>query len=119
MRLLILAALNGWNVQEGYAPRYAPGVMEQVARNRDMPRVSCMISSPKLPLGSWVYVWGVRSRVLRYCRITDVSAPRDAQRHIRTGRIVELGYTAALAICGAEYINSQSKECPVIVISEY
>jgi hypothetical protein len=116
IRILTMAALMGWAVQEGFAPRYAPGVMETVARNRDMPRVGCMISSPTLPLGSWVYVWGVRSKVLRHCRITDVSAPKDRQRHIRTQRIAELSFDAALAICGVEYIDSQSKECPILVI---
>jgi len=108
----------GWHVQEGFAPRYAPGVMEAVARNRDMPRVGCMISSPTLPLGSWVYVWGVRGGVLRHCRITDVSAPKDRRRHIRTGRIAELGYPEARDICGIEYINGSSAECPILVISE-
>lgn len=118
LRLLVWASLMGWQVQEGYAPRYAKNVMEQVARNRDMPRVGCMISSPTLPLGSWVYVWGVRSQVLRHCRITDVSAPKDKERHMRTKRIAELSFDAALGICGIEYIDSQSKECPILVISE-
>ena len=118
IRLLTLAALMGWNVSEGFAPRYAPHVMEQVARNRGMPRVGCMISSPTLPLGSWVYVWGVRSGVLRHCRITDVSKSEDRKRHIRTKRIVELSFDAALEICGIEYIDSQSKECPVLVIGK-
>lgn len=118
IRLLVLAALMGWDVQEGYAPRYSKNLMEQVARNRDMPIVGCMISSPTLPLGSWAYVYGKRTHVLRYCRITDTSAPKDKQRHIRTKRIAELGYNEALSICGVEYINGSSKECPILLISE-
>jgi hypothetical protein len=108
----------GWSVQEGYAPRYAKGVMARVSINRGMPIVGCMISSPTLPLGSWVYVYGRRTRALRYCRITDVSAPKDRERHIRTRRIAELGYPEALSICGVEYINGSSIECPIIVIAE-
>ena len=116
IRILALAITLGWDVQEGFGPRYGPGVMERVSRNRDMPLVGCMISSPTLPLGSWAYVYGVRSKVLRYCRITDVSQDVDRARHIRTKRIAELSFEVAKSICG--HTTEPSIDCPIIVISE-
>lgn len=114
--LYIALALLGGDSMEGYAPRYSPGVMERVADIRQMAHAECMVSSAYYPIGTEVYVWGKRTYTLRKCIVTDVSAPKDKARHRKTKRIIELGYTEALDICGKKYINSASKECPVIVI---
>ena len=37
VELYIALALLGGEEMSGYAPRYAPGVMERVSRNRDLP----------------------------------------------------------------------------------
>ena len=114
-RLLMLVAALGGTVTQGYAPHYAPGVMERVAHVRQMERVGCMVSSPTLPLGTWMYIYGSRTGALRYCRVTDVSHPRDKARHLRTGRIVELDYPNTLALCGST--KDRPERCPVIVVT--
>lgn len=116
----------GGVVQHGYAPYYSRGGMEVVSRNRDLPFVGCMVSSPVYDVGEWVVIYGVNTdRALR-CRITDVSDPTvkcnaagrcesDQQRHIRTKRVTELSYEAALALCGARAMRELPEGCPIIV----
>jgi len=116
LRLLTLLALLGGEMVEGYAPRYSPGVMERVARTRDLPLVGCMVSSPTYPIGTWLYLYGTNTRTLRYCRVTDVSAPKDRARHLRTRRVVELGYTEAQALCGEAAMDDPPTACPVVVV---
>ena len=108
------AALTGAQVQSGYGPHYARGVMERVSANRDMPMVECMVSSPVYEVGAWVWVYGTRTGVLLHCRVTDVSHPRDVERHKRTGRIAELGWQNTKALCGAT--NERVVDCPILVV---
>lgn len=115
-QLLLLVALWGGEVHTGYAPRYSPGVMERVARNRDVPLVDCMVSSPRYPIGTWLHILGQNTNTELYCRVTDVSAERDRARHLRTRREVELGYTEALRLCGKQHINHRPEQCPVVVV---
>lgn len=117
LRLLVLAALNGWKVSEGYAPRYNQGVMGSVADIRGLQRVGCMVSSPIVGIGEWVYVWGVNTGVLMYCKVVDTSEEIDRARHIRSGWWVETSFENALALCG--HLNERPRKCPVIVVSEY
>jgi hypothetical protein len=115
-RILLAVVLYGGEVMSGVAPRYSKGVMERVSRNRDLPLAGCMVSSPYYDVGEWVLVYGVNTdRALR-CRITDVSHPRDRARHIRTRRVTELSYEAALALCGRKHINHRPEQCPVTVV---
>ena len=116
IQLYILLALAGGESMDGYAPRYDPGVMERVARTRHMDAVPCMVSSPYYPVGTWVYVWSQNKKLLRHCRVTDVSAPQDAPRHKRTKRIIELRYEQAIELCGHEYLHSRPETCPVTVV---
>lgn len=116
INILIALAMLGGESMDGYAPRYSPGLMERVARNRHMAIVPCMVSSPYYGVGTWVYVWSHNKQILRHCRVTDVSAPQDAPRHKRTRRIVELSYELARELCGHEFINSRPEACPVTVI---
>lgn len=116
INILIALALLGGESMDGYAPRYSPGLMERVAHNRHMAIVPCMVSSPYYPIGTWVYVWSHNRKILRHCRVTDVSAPEDAPRHKRTRRIVELSYELAIELCGREFINSRPEQCPVTVL---
>ncbi len=97
----------------GYAAHYSPGVMERVARKRTMSIVSCMISSPTLLIGTWVYVRGQNTDIILHCRVTDVSAPKDKKRHIRAQLIAELNYGATINICGSTKLAN--KECPVSI----
>ena len=112
--LLVWAALHSAVVECGYAPHYAPGLMSKVAHNRDMPQAACMVSSPTLPIGSWVWVYGQRTGALLRCRVTDVSHPRDRARHLRTRRLVELDYAVTRALCGAT--DEPSAACKVIIV---
>lgn len=116
IQLYILLALHGGESMDGYAPRYAPGVMERVSRNRDLPAVECMVSSPYYEIGTWVWVWGRNTNALERCRITDVSAAKDRERHIRTKRVIEVGYEEARRICGEEHMRDRPEQCPVIVL---
>lgn len=113
--IAVMAAL-GADIHTGYAPRYAPGVMEQVSRNRDMPIVECMVSSPRYPIGTELIVIGLNTQAIEHCRVTDASHPRDQVRHLRTRREVELGYEEARRLCGEQAMQARPEQCPVIVI---
>jgi hypothetical protein len=125
-RILLAVVLYSGEMMSGFAPRYGKGGMELVSHNRDLPLVGCMVSSPYYDVGEWVLVYGYNTdRALR-CRITDVSDPTvkcrngrcesDKARHIRTKRITELSYPAALALCGRKHINHRPEQCPVLVV---
>ena len=114
MRLLSLVAFMGGEVQSGYAPHYSEGLMERLARSRDMASVPCMISSPVYRLGTWVYVYSPKTKALRYCRVTDTSHPKDRERHLKTKRVVELSYEVTTDLCGST--RQPVLDCPVIVI---
>jgi len=110
----VWAALHSAVVECGYAPHYAPGLMSKVAHHRDMPPTACMVSSPTLPLGAWVWVYGQRTGALLRCRVTDVSHPRDKARHLRTGRIAELAYEVTARLCGST--RERVIDCPIVVV---
>lgn len=114
----MLACAMGWTITEGYAPHYAPGVMDRVADIRGLERVDCQVSSPVLGIGNWVYVVGVNTGVVRYCRVTDVSEAIDRLRHIRTRRVVEIGFRLVPVLCSVS-IDEPPEKCPVIVVSEF
>jgi hypothetical protein len=115
IRLYILLGLMGGTVGEYTSPYYAKGVMERVARNRDMPIVPCMIASPTIPIGSWVWVYGRNTGVVRECRVTDTSAQKDRARHIKLRRI-ELSWEAAVSLCGRAAMKDRPEHCPILVI---
>ncbi len=75
-----------------------------------------MVSSPYYGIGTWLYVYGVNTDRLEWCRVTDVSATRDRARHIRTGRVAELGYGEAERLCSAAALNKRPERCPVTVL---
>jgi len=87
--------------------------MQRVAARRGLSTTACMVSSPIYPIGTWLYVYGKRTGALRYCRVTDVSHPRDRQRHIDTDRWVELDYAVTRDICGTT--KGRVVDCGVIV----
>lgn len=117
LRLLMLAALNGWTIREASAPRYNPAVMPGVAIYRKLTLVPCMVSSPIVGISEWVYVYGKNTGALRYCKVVDTSEAIDRARHIRTRRFVEVSYENALIFCG--HTTERPEQCPVIVVSEY
>lgn len=114
MRLLVFVLLHGGIVQSGWAPHYAPGLMEQVARNRGMEQSACMVSSPIYPLGTQLWVYGVKTEALLLCTVVDVSQPRHRQGHIDRRIIVEIGHENTRQLCGT--IRGSVKECPVVTI---
>lgn len=123
--LLYAIALYGGIVQTGVAPRYDPGVMENTARTRGLPLVSCMVSSPTYPIGTKVVIYGYNTDRAALCRVTDESADidttgrnsgeSDRKRHIRLKRFAELGYREAIVICGRQHINDPPSGCPISV----
>jgi hypothetical protein len=114
--ILLAVVLYGGEMMSGFAPRYSPGVMERVARNRGMDVAGCMVSSPFYDIGTRVIVYGPNTDRALSCTVVDVSHPRDRARHIRTKRITELSYPAALALCGRKHINHRPEQCPVVVV---
>jgi len=76
-----------------------------------------MVSSPRYPIGAWIWIYGANTDALLHCRVTDVSHPRDLARHLRTKREVELSYPAALALCGARAMQDRPERCPVVVVN--
>jgi hypothetical protein len=115
-RILLAVVLYGGEMMSGFAPRYSPGLMERVARNRGMDVEGCMVSSPFYDIGTRVIVYGPNTDRALSCTVVDVSHPRDRARHIRTRRITELSYPAALALCGRKHINHRPEQCPVLVV---
>lgn len=99
-----------------YAPHYRPGVMENVASNRGMEIVDCMVSSPIEPLGSWVYIHSLVTGYESWCRVTDTSAPQDRDRHIQKNRMIEFGWSITPQMCGITHVAQEPPEaCPVEV----
>jgi hypothetical protein len=113
-RLLIYAVLHGGVIQSGYAPHYSPRLMARVAQLRDMAPAACMVSSPVWPLGTRLWVYGEKTQALLHCTVTDVSHPRDRERHIRTKRVVELSFEVTEALCGST--KERVIDCPVTVV---
>ena len=79
-----------------------------------MPVVPCMVASPTLPIGSWIWIWGPNTHTLRHCRVTDTSEDRDRARHIRMRR-VELGHSEAISLCGRAAMRDRPEQCKIIV----
>jgi hypothetical protein len=113
-RLLLIVALHGGVVECGWAPHYAKGVMDRVSRNRDMPPVACMVSSPVWPIGTRLWVYGEKTGTLLHCRVTDVSQPRHRKGHIARRIWVELDWAVTEALCGST--RERVIDCPVVVV---
>ena len=113
IQLLIALALAGGETHAGYAPHYAPGLMNKVAARRGLEPAACMVSSPRYPVGAWVYVWGVDTKVLRHCLVADVSHPAHRAGHLARGIEVELSYENAREVCGET--TGPSRDCPIVV----
>lgn len=90
--------------------------MEQVARNRGLPIVDCMIAADGR-IGQWLEVKSRLNGNLERCRITDVCAPRDCGRIRKAGIVVEFGWSAAKRFCGLRrYGEKPPRDCPVEVL---
>jgi hypothetical protein len=73
----------------------------------------CLVSSAYDAIGTRLYVYGRNTGALRLCTVVDVSGPRDRARHRHTGRIIELGYSEALTLCGN---MGKPTDCPIVTI---
>mgnify|MGYP000862327606 FL=1 len=116
IQLYIALALHGGESMDGYAPRYAKGVMERVVKNRDLPYAACNVSSAYYGIGTEVWVVSWTTYQVRRCRVADVSHPRDVARHRRTKRIIESSFVDAKWICGLEHMHDRPERCPVTVL---
>lgn len=115
---LVLSFVNLELTREiwGYAAHYDVGVMERVARVRHMSAVPCMIAGVHIPLGRWVEVVSSKTGKAEFCRVTDVTAPKDIAKMNRRGIIIELGWPAAKRICQLQYVRQEPpRACPVTV----
>lgn len=103
-------------VLTGYAPHYGKGVMERVSRNRKLPLVKCMVSSPYEIIGTWLEVKSLIDQDVLVCRVTDVSADKDRPRHIKKHWAVELDFTSAKILCNIKSVGEKpARACPVEV----
>ena len=123
IQLYIALALHGGESMTGVAPRYAPGVMERVIRVRHLAPAGCNVSSAYYGIGTELWVWSHNTKVVRRCRVADVSNPTkknggesDQERHQRTGKIIEFSYRDARWGCGLAHLNDRPERCPVTVI---
>ena len=116
IQLYIALALHGGESMDGYAPRYAKGVMERVVRHRDLPWAACNVSSAYYPVGTRVWVVSWNTHQVRRCRVADVSGPNDVARHRRTKRIIESSFVDAKWICGLSRMKDRPERCPVTVL---
>src|SRR5574342_69699 len=84
---LLIAVGVGAVRQEGYAARYAKGVMGEVADHRGLAWAPCMgalTSAHEITGQQWEWVLGRRTRVLRRCKVVD--RPRERAGDLRFGR---------------------------------
>ena len=100
-------------MHQGFAPHYSENLMGKVAARRGLSPAACMVSSPRYPVGAWVYVWGVQTKRLRHCKVVDVSAPQHRAGHLARKIEVELSWENARELCGET--TGPSRECPIIV----
>jgi len=113
---LVLALGIGGMHEEGYAARYAPGVMGRVARVRGTAPADCMValtSARRITGRQWVLVVGRRTGVARWCKVVDLPRDEDRQALEERGIIVELDQESARAVCGS--VVDPPKACPVWV----
>ena len=100
----------------GFAAHYRPGLMDQVARRRGMPRVACMVASPHYALGSWVKVRSQKNARLLYCRVTDVPQPYHRARLQQRKIVVELDFKSATLLCNIRRSKQEPpRACPVVL----
>lgn len=113
---LLIAVGVGAVRQEGYAARYAKGVMGEVADHRGLAWAPCMValtSAHEITGQQWVWVLGRRTRVLRRCKVVDLPQDRDRAGLERRRIVVELDHGSARAICGS--VVDPPRRCPVVV----
>jgi hypothetical protein len=113
-------AIGGW--EERITAHYGRTAMDTVLENRQtdyeqgrgpfIPRASCYIAHPTIPLGSWVQVRGRNTGKVRRCVVADVSAPEDRARHIGT-KLIEIDWANTLTICGSRALPN--RKCPSLV----
>lgn len=115
--VLVLAVGIGGVRQEGYAARYAPGVMAKVARVRGIAPVPCMValtSAKRITGRQWVLVIGQWTGAARWCLVVDLPQERDRQALDQRWIVVELDHESARVICGS--VVEPPQQCLVWVI---
>lgn len=110
-KILLILSL-GAQLQTANLAHYSPGLMQKVSRNRHLPIVSCMISSPRHKIGDWVEIYGKNTNKKLRCRVTDTSAPKDKARHLKN-KLIESDYWSAYLLCGSTKLSN--KECPILI----
>lgn len=108
--IVLALGATGWS--EGYATYYRPKLFQAVAANHGMWATACMVADDRAPLGTFVWVQGLRTGARRHCRVTDVSEAVDLRRHLDDG-LSELDYDSAVTICGRRWLQNGWRNCPV------
>jgi len=103
-------------VRPGFAAHYRPGKMEQVAKNRGLPRVKHMAASPHHAIGTWVTAEhptkGIRIKVL----IVDCPQPQHWQRIVNKGIVLEFDFKTAQMLYNIKRVNQKApRDCPIVV----
>lgn len=128
MAVLVVIANISYGIPErtvkyrnAHATTYAPGLMAQASRNRGLPIVKCMVSSPfhSKSVGKvWLWVKSRNTGVELLCRVTDTSEDVDIARHQRN-RLFEFDFTSWKKLCGTKRINDQPwRQCKIEVSND-
>lgn len=96
--------------RSGFAAHYRPGLMEQVARRRNLPDRGCLVASPYHGIGSRLEVASKRGRLR--CLVADVPQPADRAAIVRRRIIVEFDFRSNARLCPA---RERPENCPVLV----
>ncbi len=102
--------------EAGYAVRYAPGVMSNVAHNRHIAPQPCMVAythAVDADMGRlWLWVEG--PAVAAECLVVDL--PQDVHRPglVRRGVDVEFDHRSGARVCGRRW-RGKASECPIRV----
>ena len=105
--------------ETGYAVRYAPGVMANVAHNRNIEPRACMVAYTRAvdaDMGRlWLWVEGPAGAA--ECLVVDLPEDVDRAALVRRGILVELDYQSGTRVCGVRWTGN-ARECPVRVIHQ-
>ena len=114
--IVCIGAGHAGDRQDGYAARYAPGVMAKVAKVRGIASADCMValtSARTITGRQWIWVLGRRTQALRRCKVVDLPQDNDREVLKQRGIVVELDHDSARAICGS--VVDPPSQCPVRV----
>lgn len=113
--LALALGAGGW--QSGYVVRYAPGVMQAVARHRHIPVQPCMVAwtaAQDRDIGAtWLRIVGPAGRAT--CLVVDLPQPQDRPGLVRRQVLAELDAESGAVVCGEGW-SGRAIDCLVSIM---